>query len=98
MRGYPSPGRVSTLLNHTYSTPVRFVHACLHVTEHVWHPMHLSRFMTIDICAITRTTPPLPAGRPEAACCVRPRHEYRTSWLRRRTTVISSRWFPVGPR
>ena len=22
-------------------------HTCLHVTEHVWHPMHLSRFITI---------------------------------------------------
>src|SRR3954451_150205 len=52
-RGYPTPGRVSTLLNQTYSTPVRLVHACLQVTEHVWHPMHLSRFITIDICAMT---------------------------------------------
>src|SRR3954449_8978682 len=45
-RGYPTPGRVSTLLNQTYSTPVRLVHACLQVTEHVWHPMHLSRCLT----------------------------------------------------
>ena len=47
VRGYPCPGRVSTLLNHTYSTPERLVHACLQVTEQVWHPMHLSRFITI---------------------------------------------------
>src|SRR4051794_4617424 len=53
-RGYPWPGRVSTLLNHTYSTPVRLVHACLQVTEQVWQPMHLSRFITIAICAMTR--------------------------------------------
>ncbi len=25
-------------------------------------------------------------------------HQYSTSWLRRRITVISSRWLPVGPR
>src|SRR5215471_7858395 len=53
-RGYPCPGRVSTLLNQTYSTPLRLVHACLQVTEQVWQPMHLSRFITIAICAITR--------------------------------------------
>ena len=52
MRGYPSPGLVSTLLNQAYSTPLRLVHACLQVTEQVWHPMHLSRFITIAICAI----------------------------------------------
>src|SRR6478672_11944275 len=66
VRGYPCPGRVSTLLNHTYSTPLRFVHACLHVTEQVWHPMHLSRFITMDICAMTRisTAPPASGGGP----------------------------------
>ena len=37
-----------------YSVPERLVHACLHVTEQVWHPMHLSRFITIAIWAITR--------------------------------------------
>src|SRR6187200_840972 len=52
-RGYPCPGRVSTLLNHTYSVPVRLVHACLQVTEQVWQPMHLSRFITMAICAMT---------------------------------------------
>src|SRR5262250_2224875 len=79
VRGYPCPGRVSTLLNHTYSTPLRLVHACLQVTEQVWHPMHLSRFITIAIWAITRISvldllaaPPddrdlvtLVSGRPE---------------------------------
>src|SRR6188768_2565631 len=53
-RGYPWPGRVSTLLNQTYSVPARLVHACLHVTEQVWQPMHLSRFITMPIWAITR--------------------------------------------
>src|SRR6188474_3535734 len=52
-RGQPWPGRVSTLLNQTYSTPLRLVHACLHVTEQVWQPMHLSRFITIAIWAMT---------------------------------------------
>src|SRR5262247_116691 len=53
VRGYPCPGRVSTLLNQTYSTPDRLVHACLQVTEQVWQPMHLSRFITIASCAMT---------------------------------------------
>src|SRR5215813_5435098 len=52
VRGYPCPGRVSTLLNQTYSTPLRLVHACLQVTVQVWQPMHLSRFITMAICAI----------------------------------------------
>src|SRR3712207_1680242 len=52
-RGYPCPGRVSTLLNHTYSTPLRLVHACLQVTLQVWQPMHLSRFITMASCAIS---------------------------------------------
>src|SRR6478735_7354667 len=54
-RGYPRPGRVSTLLNQTYSVPDRLVHACLQVTEQVWQPMHLSRFITIAIWAMTFT-------------------------------------------
>src|SRR6476620_7052593 len=37
-----------------YSVPDRLVHACLQVTEQVWHPMHLSRFITIAIWDITR--------------------------------------------
>ncbi len=37
-----------------YSVPARLVQACLQVTEHVWQPMHLSRFITIDIWAMTR--------------------------------------------
>jgi hypothetical protein len=32
-----------------YSVPSRFVHTCLQVTEQVWQPMHLSRFITIAI-------------------------------------------------
>ena len=62
MRGYPWPGLVSTLLNQTYSVPGRFVHTCLHVTEQVWHPMHLSRFITIATCArtcISKSTSPV---------------------------------------
>ena len=35
------------------SVPVRLVHACLQVTEQVWQPMHLSRFITIAIWAMT---------------------------------------------
>ncbi len=49
------PGFVSTLLKYTYSVPGRFVQTCLQVTEQVWQPMHLSRFITIDICAMTLT-------------------------------------------
>jgi hypothetical protein len=49
-------------LNQTYSTPVRLVHACLQVTEQVWQPMHLSRFITIAICAMTRISTPPPAS------------------------------------
>ena len=45
------PGLVSTLLNHAYSMPSREVHTFLQVTEQVWQPMHLSRFITIAICA-----------------------------------------------
>ncbi|COZ43376.1 Uncharacterised protein [Mycobacterium tuberculosis] len=41
------------MLNHTYSVPERLVQACLQVTEQVWQPMHLSRFITIAICAMT---------------------------------------------
>src|SRR4051812_47982787 len=51
-------GLVSTLLNQTYSVPARLVQACLQVTEQVWQPMHLSRFITIAIWAITRTSVP----------------------------------------
>src|SRR6185312_6935476 len=47
------PGLVSTLLNHTYSVPDRLVQVCLQVTEQVWQPMHLSRFITIPNCAMT---------------------------------------------
>ena len=48
------PGLVSTLLNQTYSVPGRLVHTCLQVTEQVWQPMHLSRFITIATWARTR--------------------------------------------
>ena len=47
------PGFVSTSLNQMYSAPRRFVQTFLQVTEHVWQPMHLSRFITIEICART---------------------------------------------
>src|SRR5262245_19030016 len=33
--------------------PSRLVHTLLQVTEQVWHPMPLSRFSTIAICART---------------------------------------------
>src|ERR1051326_8142869 len=51
------PGLVSTLLKYTYSVPGRLVHTCLQVTEHVWQPMHLSRFITIATWAMTLTGP-----------------------------------------
>src|SRR5690606_6993629 len=35
-----------------YSAPGRLVQVCLHVTEPVWHPMHLSRFITIATCTM----------------------------------------------
>src|SRR5215469_3977815 len=51
--GYPVPGLVSTLLKYTYSRPGRLVQTCLQVTEQVWQPMHLSRFITMATWAIT---------------------------------------------
>src|SRR6185437_5657142 len=51
--GYPIPGFVSTLLNQAYSMPGLLVQTFLQVTEHVWHPMHLSRLSTMLICART---------------------------------------------
>src|SRR5574337_1830834 len=51
------PGLVSTLLNHAYSIPTREVQTFLQVTEQVWHPMHLSRFSTIAICALIFIAP-----------------------------------------
>src|SRR5512141_1926656 len=47
------PGLLSTLLNQAYSMPLRLVQTVLHVTEQVWQPMHLSRFRTLPICALT---------------------------------------------
>src|SRR4051812_15828786 len=43
--------------------PRRLVHACFQVTEHVWQPMHLSRFMTMAIWAIGRISTRPPGGR-----------------------------------
>src|SRR3546814_10722552 len=54
--GEPTPGLVSTLLNQAYSTPSREVHTFLQVIEQVWQPMHLSRFITMAICARTFMT------------------------------------------
>src|SRR3989338_4761482 len=47
------PGLDSTLLNQTYSTPLRLVHVFLHVTEQVWQPIHLSRLKMNANCART---------------------------------------------
>src|SRR5918996_797934 len=48
--------------------PERLVQACLQVTEQVWQPMHLSRFITIASWAIGRiSTPPPVIGGPEWA-------------------------------
>ena len=49
--GYPVPGFVSTLFHHMYSAPLRSVQMFLQAIEHVWQPMHLSRWNTIDTCA-----------------------------------------------
>ena len=46
--GKPVPGLVSTLFHHMYSVPLRSVQMLLHAIEHVWHPMHLSRWNTIE--------------------------------------------------
>ena len=70
-----------------YSVPDRLVHACLQVTEQVWQPMHLSRFITIAIWAIDLI------GSVRSATC-----QYSTSCERLRMMVTSSRWLPVGPR
>jgi len=32
-----------------YSAPLRSVHTFLQATLHVWHPMHLSKWNTIEI-------------------------------------------------
>src|ERR1039458_3924559 len=45
-----------------YSVPGRFVQTCLHVTEQVWQPMHLSRFITIATCAMIRISCPPPSA------------------------------------
>jgi len=35
-----------------YSAPGRFVQTFLQVIEQVWQPMHLSRFITMQTCAL----------------------------------------------
>src|SRR5581483_9279160 len=47
--GKPVPGLVSTLFHHMYSVPLRSVQMFLHAMEQVWHPMHLSRWKTMEI-------------------------------------------------
>src|SRR3546814_7561383 len=83
------PGLVSTLLNQAYSTPSREVHTFLQVIEQVWQPMHLSRFITMAICARTFMTqsplrpsrvPRHPASR-SSSSCARSRSEEHTSEL-----------------
>src|SRR5699024_897955 len=37
---------------YIYSAPGRLVHTLLHVTLHVWQPIHLSKFMTMPNCAL----------------------------------------------
>src|SRR3972149_8703142 len=51
--GKPAPGLVSTLFHHMYSVPRRSVQMFLQAMLHVWHPMHLSRWKTIETCALT---------------------------------------------
>src|SRR6516165_7786731 len=57
--GYPVPGLVSTLFHHMYSAPLRSVQMFLQAMLHVWHPMHLSRWKTIEICMRTSIVIPL---------------------------------------
>lgn len=45
-------------MNQAYSAPWRLVQVCLQVTEHVWQPMHLSRFITIAEGAVGDDGPP----------------------------------------
>src|SRR5574341_713758 len=58
--GKPVPGLVSTLFHHMYSAPLRSVQMFLQATEQVWHPMHLSRWKTIETCDLTFIVVPLP--------------------------------------
>src|SRR3990172_8756251 len=51
--GYPVPGLVSTLFHHMYSVPLRSVQIFLQEMLHVWQPMHLSRWKTMETCALT---------------------------------------------
>src|SRR5574340_385115 len=51
--GKPVPGFVSTLFHHMYSVPLRSVQMFLQAMLQVWHPMHLSRWKTIDTCERT---------------------------------------------
>src|ERR1035437_30861 len=51
--GYPVPGLVSTSFPHMYSVPGRSVQRFLQARLHVWHPIHLSRWKTIEICERT---------------------------------------------
>src|SRR5699024_1147805 len=100
-RGYPCPGRGSPLLSQMYSVRDPLAQACLQVTEQVWQPMHLSRFITIDIWAMTLMSGAPSYGRSRdgggrvhtgwSPC------QYSTGAVRLRITVTSSRWFPVGP-
>src|SRR3989338_1599149 len=83
--GKPIPGLVSTLLNQAYSTPSRLVQTFLHVTEQVWHPMHLSRFSTMPICARTFILPPplLPADPANRPCSFSARSRIRRGCCQR---------------
>jgi hypothetical protein len=90
------PGLVSTLLNQAYSIPGRLVQTFLQVTEQVWQPMHLSRFSTMPICALTFM------GIPQACCASRAgmvvagvSSQSTLSILR--TTTNSSRLVPMVP-
>src|SRR5208282_1061342 len=48
--GKPVPGFVSTLFHHMYSVPRRSVQIFLQAMLHVWQPMHLSRWKTMETC------------------------------------------------
>src|SRR5215472_13236034 len=69
--GKPVPGLVSTLFHHMYSVPWRSVQMFLQAMLHVWQPIHLSRWNTIETCE--RMSMLVPFTTSDQAICVRTR-------------------------
>src|SRR5436189_3566567 len=96
------PGLVSTLLNQAYSMPSRLVHTFLQVTEQVWHPMHLSRFSTMAICArifmcVSLVSFPLPIVLHDGERESRVGRSSQSTLAILRTITNSSRLVPMVP-